>query len=320
MAVRTEHHIHKRIGCSSADVRTVTFCPEARVISSDGEDWTLGMLDAARRTLEVAHRNRVHLAILMDTSAACGSQVIYRGPRTRGIYQAGQGVAAALLIREGITLVSRRDRRTLARVRARLDVAPLPDAAPGGWVCAVVIPPSDPVRGPGGGPPSAPSASPPSNARSADPAMEPPVMGLRAGPDQKQADEWLDRDWPTCWPPSSGQPNRMTLIRAAHRRLRCGPLQHFSVDGVITRARRMVAPLGQGWRRGQPGGVRGLLRRDRPYRRPVEVHPSAGRSHLRVLRMCHGVDAAIRASAPKIANTVGPAFDDWPGTSLTLAA
>lgn len=129
-------------------VRVVPFCPEdfafgtpretpdihggngfdvldgtARVLSSTGEDWTEQMLDAARTMLRVAQENEVRLALLMDMSAACGSQVIYNGARSDGRYQAGQGVCAALLIRHGIKVVSQRDHRTLETLLSKFDPA-----------------------------------------------------------------------------------------------------------------------------------------------------------------------------------------------------
>jgi uncharacterized protein YbbK (DUF523 family) len=128
------------------EVRTVTFCPEdfafgtpravpdihggngfdvldgtAKVLSEDGEDWTREMIAASKAMLEVAEHNEVRLAVLMDMSAACGSQVIYLGARESGLYQAGQGVAAALLVRSGIQVVSQRDRLSLERIRAAVD-------------------------------------------------------------------------------------------------------------------------------------------------------------------------------------------------------
>jgi uncharacterized protein YbbK (DUF523 family) len=93
----------------------------ARVLSDAGEDWTVEMIDAAQGMLRVAQDNRVRLALLMDISAACGSQVIYDGPRSEGRHQAGQGVCAALLIRHGIKVVSHRDYRTLDAVLSKLD-------------------------------------------------------------------------------------------------------------------------------------------------------------------------------------------------------
>jgi uncharacterized protein YbbK (DUF523 family) len=127
------------------NVRAVDFCPEdfafgtpratpnlyggdgfdavdgrARVLTDDGDDWTDGMLRAARQMVELAQAHDVRLALLMDTSAACGSQVIYDGPRRLRTYRAGPGVAAALLVRSGIAIVSQRDYRTLGFIFRRL--------------------------------------------------------------------------------------------------------------------------------------------------------------------------------------------------------
>jgi uncharacterized protein YbbK (DUF523 family) len=93
-------------------------------------DWTESMIDAAQAMLKRAQDNHVRLALLTDVSAACGSQVIYRGARLQGQYQAGQGVCAALLIRHGIKVLSQRDHRTLDRIVSKLDptYAMTPDA------------------------------------------------------------------------------------------------------------------------------------------------------------------------------------------------
>jgi uncharacterized protein YbbK (DUF523 family) len=101
----------------------------ARVISDSGEDWTAEMLAAAQAMLSVALEHDIHLALLMDISAACGSQVIYDGPRSEGRHQAGQGVCAALLIRHGIKVMSQRDHRTLDVVMTKLDPAYRADPA-----------------------------------------------------------------------------------------------------------------------------------------------------------------------------------------------
>jgi uncharacterized protein YbbK (DUF523 family) len=101
----------------------------ARVKTDSGEDWTEGMVRAARQMLEVARANSIHLAILMDVSAACGSQVIYDGPRHLQNYQVGAGVCAALLLRNGYKVVSQRDYRTLERLLHKLDRNHRVDAA-----------------------------------------------------------------------------------------------------------------------------------------------------------------------------------------------
>jgi uncharacterized protein YbbK (DUF523 family) len=100
----------------------------ARVLSESGEDWTDGMLAAAHKMLEVAQEHGVRLALLMDISAACGSQVIYDGFRIGQTYQPGQGVCAALLIRNGIRVVSQRDHRTLDLLLGTLDPTHEPSA------------------------------------------------------------------------------------------------------------------------------------------------------------------------------------------------
>lgn len=137
------------------NVRPIPFCPEdsiygtprplsnidrgngfdvldgnARVLTEEGEDWTEGMLEGAARMLAAAERHKVHLAILMDISAACGSQVIYNGPRSEKNYVKGPGLCAAILIRNGFRVVSQRDYRTLELLLHRLDPThiPHPDA------------------------------------------------------------------------------------------------------------------------------------------------------------------------------------------------
>jgi uncharacterized protein YbbK (DUF523 family) len=101
----------------------------ARVLSDTGEDWTVQMIDAAETMLRIAQANDVRLALLMDISAACGSQVIYDGPRSAGRHQPGQGVCAALLIRHGIRVLSQRDHRTLEVLLTKLDATHQTDPA-----------------------------------------------------------------------------------------------------------------------------------------------------------------------------------------------
>jgi uncharacterized protein YbbK (DUF523 family) len=137
-------HIQRLLGLSN--IAIVAFCPEhlvfgtpretpdihggtgwdvldgrAKVLSDSGHDWTEPMVRAAHAMLAVAQHNQVHLALLTDISAACGSQVIYRGARSEGMHQAGQGVCAALLIRNGFKVVSHRDHRSLCRIMRKLD-------------------------------------------------------------------------------------------------------------------------------------------------------------------------------------------------------
>lgn len=84
---------------------------KAKVLSETGEDFTGFFIQAAHKMYAVAQENRIELALLMDISAACGSQVIYAGCRTaeNKRYQRGMGVCAAYLHSKQIPLLSQRD-------------------------------------------------------------------------------------------------------------------------------------------------------------------------------------------------------------------
>jgi len=136
-------------------VRTVHFCPEdhrlgtprtmpdlhggdgfavvdgtARVLDEHGADLTDAMLAGAYAMLELAQAERVDFAILTDRSGACGSQVISIGCRfdLPVVYARGVGVAAAVLLRNGVAVVSQRDPRTLGLLGARLDARYAPSS------------------------------------------------------------------------------------------------------------------------------------------------------------------------------------------------
>lgn len=96
---------------------------KARVISESGKDMTEGMIEGAKKMLEVALAEKVELAIMMDVSGACGSQVIYKGHRfsDQPKYQIGMGVCAALLEKNGIKIISQRDYRSLEILISKLD-------------------------------------------------------------------------------------------------------------------------------------------------------------------------------------------------------
>jgi uncharacterized protein YbbK (DUF523 family) len=95
----------------------------ARVLDERGADLTGTMIEGARAMVAYAKDNGAELAMLTDMSAACGSQVISEGCRLVEArrYQKGVGVATALLLDAGIPVVSQRDLRTLALLRARLE-------------------------------------------------------------------------------------------------------------------------------------------------------------------------------------------------------
>lgn len=103
----------------------------ARVLDERGVDLTAAMLEGARQMVVVAREHRAELALLMDMSGACGSQIISDGcrfdePRR---YRRGVGVAAAALLRAGVPVVSQRDLRTLGALRALLEPGFAPDPA-----------------------------------------------------------------------------------------------------------------------------------------------------------------------------------------------
>lgn len=98
---------------------------KAKVLTDSGIDWTEGMIAASEKMLEIAKAEDIELAILMDVSAACGSQVIYDGNRfaENKIYQIGMGVCAAQLVRNGFKVISQRDYASLEIVYSKIDSA-----------------------------------------------------------------------------------------------------------------------------------------------------------------------------------------------------
>lgn len=131
-------------------IKVTTFCPEeysfgspremcdihggtgmdvlngkAKVLTDSGIDWSEGMITASEKMLEIAKAEAIELAILMDISAACGSQVIYNGNRfaENKIYQIGMGVCAAQLMRNGFKVISQRDYASLELVYSKIDSA-----------------------------------------------------------------------------------------------------------------------------------------------------------------------------------------------------
>lgn len=95
----------------------------AKVLTETGKDWSEGMINAANKMLEVAQEEDIELAVLMDVSAACGSQVIYDGNRfaKNKVYQIGAGVAAAQLLNNGFKVISQRDFASLEILYAKVD-------------------------------------------------------------------------------------------------------------------------------------------------------------------------------------------------------
>lgn len=130
------------------NIKLITFCPEdysfgtpretcdihggtgmevlngkAKVLTETGKDWTEGMVKASEKMLQIAKKQNIELAIMMDISAACGSQVIYDGNRfsENKRYQIGAGVCAAQLIRNGFKVISQRDFASLEILYSKID-------------------------------------------------------------------------------------------------------------------------------------------------------------------------------------------------------
>lgn len=101
----------------------------ARVLSVDGADWTEGSVRAAEAMLEVARKQAIDVAIMMDISPSCGSHVVYLGDPAEKNYQRGAGVAAALLMRNGYRIIAQRDTLTLELLLSKLDPSFVPDPA-----------------------------------------------------------------------------------------------------------------------------------------------------------------------------------------------
>jgi len=81
------------------------------------------MVKASEKMLEIAKNEGVELAVLMDISAACGSQVIYSGNRfaENKVYQIGTGVSAAQLLKNGFKVISQRDFASLELLYSKID-------------------------------------------------------------------------------------------------------------------------------------------------------------------------------------------------------
>lgn len=96
---------------------------KAKVLTQSGKDITAEMIKASLKMLKIAQENDVELAVLMDASGACGSQVIYNGSRfsANPVYQIGMGVCAAQLNRNGIKIVSQRDYASLEILYSKID-------------------------------------------------------------------------------------------------------------------------------------------------------------------------------------------------------
>lgn len=102
----------------------VSFCPEqagglptprqpseirgGRVYARDGKDVTAEFDLGAEKTLALCREREITEAVLKEGSPSCGCHLVYDGTFS-GAKIPGQGVAAALLLREGIAVCSEKD-------------------------------------------------------------------------------------------------------------------------------------------------------------------------------------------------------------------
>jgi uncharacterized protein YbbK (DUF523 family) len=81
---------------------------KAAVITLSGKDITPRMISGARKTLAIAKTLGIERAILKSRSPSCGCGVIYDGT-FKGNLKKGDGVTAALLLKNGITIFNEKD-------------------------------------------------------------------------------------------------------------------------------------------------------------------------------------------------------------------
>jgi uncharacterized protein YbbK (DUF523 family) len=78
---------------------------EGQVVSASGRDMNTIFCRGARVTLQLARLTGCQKALLKERSPSCGVHQIYRGEQR----QAGTGVTTALLIENGIEVISEED-------------------------------------------------------------------------------------------------------------------------------------------------------------------------------------------------------------------
>lgn len=78
---------------------------KARVIDCKGIDVTEAFVQGAYETLDVIKKIKATVVVLKENSPSCGSGKIYNGTFT-GEKVEGHGVTAALLIRNGVQVIS----------------------------------------------------------------------------------------------------------------------------------------------------------------------------------------------------------------------
>jgi len=96
------------LGTPRPPAEIVTIAGLRRVTTNAGQDVTDAFERGAADTLAQAQRHGARVAILKEGSPSCGSSFVYDGTFT-GTPVDGEGVAAAMLRREGIRVFSEHD-------------------------------------------------------------------------------------------------------------------------------------------------------------------------------------------------------------------
>ncbi len=76
---------------------------KARAVARDGRDVTREFVSGAFEALRIANEHGIKHAVLKGKSPSCGMGLIYDGSFTGTLHE-GDGVTAALLLRNGITV------------------------------------------------------------------------------------------------------------------------------------------------------------------------------------------------------------------------
>ena len=76
-----------------------------KVVSKDGLDVTDFFMKGAEKTLQIALKNNINIAILQSRSPSCGSKQIYDGTFTNTLID-GQGITTKLLEENGIMVIT----------------------------------------------------------------------------------------------------------------------------------------------------------------------------------------------------------------------
>ena len=76
-----------------------------QVINKNGEDVTNEYTKGALKTLEIAKKENIKIAILKENSPSCGSNYIYDGTFTHNVIN-GEGITVKLLRENGITVLN----------------------------------------------------------------------------------------------------------------------------------------------------------------------------------------------------------------------